>query len=273
MCCLHALQICKALHVSVQEHALIEQALANVLALRSVGGEALANRLKQLQAVGAEPFLAGCVCVCLNGPTCWNALGVFPAPVCIAFLGKPCHPADCKRGARGAQRSLVAARLCCPPAGLLGAPGRRGRRAPFHLHCCQWYEPPEVFLSRCAPLAGLQGAPGRGGGDHPARCCLCSLCRELVWGATALNFLRSRICGMRLVGRYCIHVGAAEVSWGVRSGATTGCQSRGCTQAALVLSTLSPSAGGGAGAGSPVQGRQAGSAHRATAGGRPGAGW
>ncbi|PRW44452.1 hemerythrin [Chlorella sorokiniana] len=34
---------------ALAEHALIEQAVADVLALRSVGGEALSNRLKQLQ--------------------------------------------------------------------------------------------------------------------------------------------------------------------------------------------------------------------------------
>lgn len=81
-----ASQICEALHIAVQEHALIEQALADVLALRSVGGEALANRLKQLQAVGAESA-AGRRGVCLNGPTCWNAFaGCLPACVhCIPW--------------------------------------------------------------------------------------------------------------------------------------------------------------------------------------------
>lgn len=44
----------------MQEHALIEQAVADVLTLRSVGREALANRLKQLQAVrGAVPVYDG----------------------------------------------------------------------------------------------------------------------------------------------------------------------------------------------------------------------
>lgn len=87
MCCLHALQICKALHVSVQEHALIEQALANVLALRSVGGEALANRLKQLQAVGAEPFLAGCVCV-FEWAYVLECLGCLPSTCVHCIPGK-----------------------------------------------------------------------------------------------------------------------------------------------------------------------------------------
>ena len=91
---------------------MIEQAVADVLALRSVGGEALLNRIKQLQAVGGgkEPslLLRRVVCApCASSPRLLRgAGGTAPlagaaplAPVLPSRLAGPPCPSAAPRGA------------------------------------------------------------------------------------------------------------------------------------------------------------------------------